>query len=224
MSLGICVLISGSGSNLQAIIHAVERGQIRAVIKRVISNVPDVQGLERAKRAGINTSVVNHKNYASREEFEQALRQEIDQDAPGLVVLAGFMRILTANFTQAYAGRMLNIHPSLLPKYKGLHTHEQALASGDTWHGASVHYVTADLDGGPVICQARMAVFANDTPQSLASRVLQLEHQLYPTVIHWVAEKWLALDQGRVTLMGYPLEAPLYLEELPEELLLDVML
>ncbi|ACR10680.1 phosphoribosylglycinamide formyltransferase [Teredinibacter turnerae] len=198
----LVVLISGSGSNLQAIIDAQSAGQLPIEICAVISNREGVLGLERAAQAGIATRVLNHKSYESREAFDGALSAQIDAFEPDLVVLAGFMRILTAEFTNHYLGKMINIHPSLLPKYQGLHTHQRALEAGDAEHGVSVHFVTAELDGGPVISQARVPVLSSDTADTLAARVLEQEHLLYPRVIGWFAQGRLSMKDGKAFLDG----------------------
>lgn len=207
----VVVLISGSGSNLQAIIDQQEAGNLPIQIVAVISNKADVYGLTRAKNHGIATRVLNHKDFESRDSFDAALVTEIDSFRSDLVVLAGFMRILTPAFTLHYQGRMLNIHPSLLPKYQGLHTHQRAIDAGDTEHGVSVHFVTAELDGGPVVGQTRVPVLADDTAESLAARVLQQEHKLYPEVIRWFAEGRLKMYKGLALLDGEPvsLRSPL---------------
>jgi phosphoribosylglycinamide formyltransferase-1 len=179
----IVILISGGGSNMAAIVRAAQAEQWPARIAAVISNKADAGGLAFAQANGIPTVVVPSKDYASRDEFDAALRTAIDGFSPDLVVLAGFMRILTAPFVDHYAGRMLNIHPSLLPHFPGLHTHRQALAAGHDRHGATVHIVTAELDHGPVLGQAEVAVLPGDTEDALAARVLQQEHILYPRVI-----------------------------------------
>jgi phosphoribosylglycinamide formyltransferase-1 len=179
----IVILISGGGSNMAAIVRAARQEQWPAQIAAVISNKADAGGLQFAAEQGIPTVVVDHKHYASREAFDGALREAIDAYAPDLVVLAGFMRILTAPLVEHYAGRMLNIHPSLLPKYPGLHTHRQALAAGDAQHGATVHVVTAELDHGPMLDQAVIDILPGDTETSLAQRLLVEEHKLYPRAI-----------------------------------------
>ena len=212
--LPIVVLISGSGSNLQAIIDAAERGGLPVEIRAVISNRPGVLGLARAKKAGIPAEVLDHTDFASREDYDRALMTLIDRFQPGLVVLAGFMRLLSDAFTDHYAGRMLNIHPSLLPAYKGLHTHRRVLEDGASVHGASVHFVTAELDGGPVIAQVRVPVHPGDSPERLAARVLEQEHRLYPEVIRWFAEGRLRLgEDGRAWLDGEPLDEPVTLDD-----------
>ncbi|WP_150305521.1 phosphoribosylglycinamide formyltransferase [Pseudomonas saliphila] len=201
----IVVLISGSGSNLQALIDKLDRqyGEIVAVL----SNRPDAYGLERARRAGINTLVLDHKDYADRESFERAMIARLDEVAPDLLILAGFMRILTTEFVSHFQGRLLNIHPSLLPKYKGLHTHKRALEAGDSEHGATVHFVTEELDGGPLVVQARVPVIPGDTPESLAERVQHQEHVLYPLTMNLFASGRLRLIDGRACLDNKPLGA-----------------
>lgn len=206
--LRVVVLISGSGTNLQAIIDAQQRGALPVDIKAVISNRPGVAGLQRAQRAGIPALVVDHTAFSSRESFDQALREKIDAFAPHLVVLAGFMRILTPPFVQHFAGRMLNIHPSLLPKYQGLNTHQRALAAGEQYHGASIHFVTTELDGGPVVAQAQLMIQPGESPAALAARVQTLEHGLYPQVIEWFARGRLKCEHGHAFLDGQLLSSP----------------
>jgi phosphoribosylglycinamide formyltransferase-1 len=194
----IVILISGRGSNMEAVVRAAQAEQWPARIAAVISNKADAGGLAFAQAHGIATAVVANKDYASRAEFDAALQQEIDRHAPDLVVLAGFMRILTPGFVAHYDGRLLNIHPSLLPLFPGLHTHQQALDTGQTVHGATVHFVTAELDHGPVVAQAQVAVLPGDTEDSLAARVLVQEHQLYPHAIRLFIEDRLSIDNGLV--------------------------
>lgn len=189
----IVILISGRGSNMQSIVNAAKAEQWPAQIAAVISNRADAEGLLFAQQHDIPTAVVVSKNYPDRQEFDAALLAQIEQYSPDLVVLAGFMRILTPQFVHFYAGRMLNIHPSLLPDFKGLHTHQQALQAGVSEHGATVHLVTAELDHGPILDQARVAVLPNDTEDSLAQRVLEQEHVLYPRVIRQIVEGKLSL-------------------------------
>lgn len=189
----LVILISGSGSNLQAFIEQCATGQLNAEITAVISNKADAFGLERAKKAGIDTQTINHKDFQSREEFDTALADVISSYQPDVIILAGFMRILTASFVTRFLGKLLNIHPSLLPKYPGLNTHQRAIDAGDKQAGASVHFVTAELDGGPVVLQASVPVQANDTADSLAKRVLEQEHIIYPLATQWLLE-------GRLTL------------------------
>jgi len=208
-ALPVVILISGRGSNLQAIIDAVAGGQLAVDIRAVISNRPNSTGLQRANEAGIATAVVDHTRFSERLAFDQALQTCIDQYNPALVILAGFMRILSAEFVAHYRGRMLNIHPSLLPDFPGLHTHQRALNAGCKLHGASVHFVTADIDGGPLVLQTRVPVHTDDTADSLAARVLEQEHRLYPLAIRWFAEGRLALDEnGQALLDGAILTAP----------------
>jgi phosphoribosylglycinamide formyltransferase-1 len=182
--LPVVVLISGSGSNLQAIIDA----DLPITIRAVISNRADAYGLTRAEQAGIPTAVLDHKAYPDRESYDAALQALIDSYRPGLLVLAGFMRILSDGFVRHYEGRMINIHPSLLPKYRGLDTHARAIAAGDAEAGCSVHFVTPELDSGPIIIQARVTIRDGDTPETLAARVLEQEHRIYPEAIRKFAE------------------------------------
>lgn len=217
--LPVVVLISGRGSNLQAIINCVHEGSLPVEIRAVISNRPEAAGLRLAGAAGIHTEVIDHTGYTDRAAFDRALQRCIDRHAPRLVILAGFMRILTPAFVEHYRGRMLNIHPSLLPDFPGLDTHRRVLEAGVAEHGASVHFVTADTDGGPVIAQARVPVEPGDTPESLAARVLEQEHRLYPLAILWYALGRIREDAGGCALFdGTPLSAPVDMagiEELP---------
>jgi phosphoribosylglycinamide formyltransferase-1 len=192
------VLISGGGTNLQAIIDAIEAAHIRARIGVVISNRPDAGGLARAAAAGIATEVLDHRDYATREAYDQVLGDRLEAQRPDLVVLAGFMRILGAAFVARFPGRLINIHPSLLPAYRGLHTHERVLAAGEREHGCSVHYVIPALDAGPVIAQAVVPVHPGDTAEQLAARVQAMEHHLYPRVVGWIAEGRVRFEQGAV--------------------------
>ena len=201
----IVVLISGSGSNLQALIDAAEMGGINGHIVAVISNKPDVYGLTRAQNAKIPTEVVDHTAFDGRQAFEAELSKVINRYSPDLIVLAGFMRILNSEFVQPYEGKMLNIHPSLLPKYKGLHTHRRALENGDTEHGVSVHFVTSELDGGPVIAQRTVKVEKSDTEQSLQAKVQQQEHQLYPEVVARFCNDRLEYKDGKAYMDKKPL-------------------
>jgi len=205
--LPLVVLISGSGSNLQAIIDAAAK-DLPAKVAAVISNREDAYGLERARTANIETRVLDHKPYANREAYDQALIELIDSFQPGLVILAGFMRILSPLFVQHYQGQLLNIHPSLLPKHKGLHTHKRALEAGDAVHGASVHFVTEELDGGPVILQAQVPVETDDTEETLAARVLKQEHIIYPQVVRWFAEGRITMNSNQLMMDGLPLNSP----------------
>lgn len=192
--MSLVVLISGRGSNLQAILDA------GIAVRAVISNRADAKGLLLAERRGVATRVVPHREFASREVFDAALAEEIERHAPQLVALAGFMRILTPGFVARYAGRLVNVHPSLLPAFPGLDTHERALAAGVKLHGCTVHFVTAELDHGPIIVQAAIPVRAGDTAASLAARVLEQEHVVYPQAIRWFLEGRLRRDGERVTL------------------------
>jgi len=196
----VVILISGSGSNLQAIIDASNEGNCPINIRAVISNRPDVKGLERASAAGIETVVIDHKQFDGREAFDQELMSRIDRYQPSLLILAGFMRILTSQFVEHYNGRLLNIHPALLPDFPGLNTHERALESGVKLHGASVHFVTTEVDGGPIVLQASVPVKTDDTAKTLAANVLEQEHQIYPLVIKWYAEKRLVLEKNKPLL------------------------
>ena len=202
MTSKIVVLISGSGTNLQAIIDATQNGQINGEICAVISNRPDVFGLTRAEQAGIKSIVLDHKLFDTREAYDAALMQKIDGFNPDLVVLAGFMRILTPGLVQNYLGKMLNIHPSLLPKYQGLNTHQRAIDAKDKEHGVSVHFVTEELDGGPVVLQAKVDILPNDTAQELAQRVHKQEHVIYPLVVQWFCEQRLTMDNDNAVLDG----------------------
>lgn len=203
--LPIVVLISGSGSNLQAIIDRIADGSINARICAVISNQADAYGLQRAREANIPTEVIAHSRFNNRVDFDAELTRVINQYKPELIVLAGFMRILTDDFVNHFYGKMINIHPSLLPKYRGLHTHRRALEAGDKEHGLSVHFVTAELDGGPIIIQKSVPVLDDDNEESLAQRVLKQEHQAYPQVIQWFAEKRLQLVNNQVIMDNTPI-------------------
>jgi len=204
-ALPIVVLISGSGTNLQAIIDQIQQGNINAEIKAVISNRPDVKGLQRARDAGIAAEALDHTQFASRKNFDQALQLRIDHYQPKLVVLAGFMRILTDDFVNHYSDRMINIHPSLLPDFRGLNTHQRALDAGRTQHGVSVHIVTNELDSGPVVLQAIIDVNSDDTADSLAARIHQQEHIIYPMVIGWFAAGRLSCKNNQAMLDNKPL-------------------
>lgn len=200
----IVVLISGSGSNLQAIIDDTANDQHCRVVG-VLSNKESAYGLERAKKAGIETAVIDHTRFDSRLAFDTALIKQIDAWQADLVVLAGFMRILTNEFVQHFSGRLLNIHPSLLPKYKGTNTHQRALDAGDSEHGCTVHFVSEELDGGAPIIQAATLIEQDDTVDSLIHKVHQLEHQIYPIAVSWFASERITLKSNRVYLDGSPL-------------------
>jgi len=195
MTLRVAVLISGRGSNLQALIDACAAENFPAEIVTVLSNVPDVYGLERAGDAGIATDVVDHKAFADREAFEMALQQKLIEADIEFVCLAGFMRILTDGFVARWQGRMINIHPSLLPAFKGLHVHEQALAAGVRFSGCTVHFVIPEMDAGQIITQGVVPVLGDDTPDTLAARILEAEHRCYPAALRLIAE-------GRVKIEG----------------------
>ncbi|AUU92285.1 MULTISPECIES: phosphoribosylglycinamide formyltransferase [Enterobacteriaceae] len=198
----IVVLISGNGSNLQAIIDACKQKKINGTIRAVFSNKADAFGLERAREANIPAHALLASQFASREAFDRELMQEIDAYAPDIVVLAGYMRILSPDFVAHYAGRLINIHPSLLPKYPGLHTHRQVLENGDDVHGTTVHFVTDELDGGPVILQAQVPVFEGDTEEDVTARVQTQEHAIYPLVVSWFVDGRLAMQENKAWLDG----------------------
>jgi len=203
----LVVLISGSGSNLQAIIDAVAKQQIDATISAVISNRASAYGLQRAAKANIKTIVIDHTEFTQREDFDSALCRQLDELKPDLVALAGFMRILSDNFIQQHKGKILNIHPSLLPEFKGLDTHRRVIEAGKTLHGASVHFVDNELDSGPVVLQAEIAVENNDE-QNLAKRVLEQEHIIYPIAIQWFIEGRLTLVNNQVLLDNISMQQP----------------
>jgi phosphoribosylglycinamide formyltransferase-1 len=201
----LVVLISGGGSNLQALIDAIAAGTIIATIELVISNKVDAMGLARAHKVGIETRVINHLEFGSREAFDRELIHAIDDKQPELVILAGFMRIFTAHLTHHYDGRMLNIHPSLLPQFKGTNTHERAIEAEVEQHGASVHFVSSELDGGAIVLQALVPVLELDSPSALAARVLVQEHIIYPIAIKWFCEGRLKLNNNAVLMDGHQL-------------------
>jgi phosphoribosylglycinamide formyltransferase-1 len=202
MSSKIVVLISGGGTNLQAIINACNDENYPAEVVAVVSNKVDAYGLTRANNAGIKAVSLSHKAFSSREAYDQALIQEIATFNADLIVLAGFMRILTPQFVQHFQGKLINIHPSLLPKYQGLNTHQRAIDAGDDVHGVSVHFVTEELDGGPVILQAKVPIFDGDSSEELADRVHEQEHRIYPLVIKWFAQNRLAMNDDTAVLDG----------------------
>ena len=203
----LAILISGRGSNMQAFIEACASGELDAQISVVISNNMDAAGLERAAQAGIATCCIDHRAFPSRETFDQALVDQLQARRADLVILAGFMRILTPVFIKPFAGRLLNIHPSLLPKYPGLHTHQRALDAGDTEAGVTVHFVTPELDGGPPIIQARVPIVAGDNAQTLAARVIVEEHVIYPLAAQWYLQGRLKLTNQGAYLDGNPIPA-----------------
>jgi len=196
----ITILISGRGSNMAAVIDAAATGRIEGAVTHVISNRANAGGLAYARQHGIATSVVDHRAYPSRDAFDAALAEAIDRGEPDLVVLAGFMRILGADFVNRYEGRMLNIHPSLLPAYPGTQTHRRVLEDHGQRHGCTVHFVTPDVDGGPIVAQAEVRVFPDDDVATLAARVLEQEHRLLPEVVGWFCDGRLRLDAGRVCI------------------------
>ena len=208
----IVILISGSGTNLQAIIDAVAAGQINASISAVISNRADAKGLDRARQQHINAVIIDQNKYDDRASYDQALISEIDKYKPDLIVLAGFMRILSAEFISHFNNIILNIHPSLLPEFKGLHTHRRALEASKKTHGASVHFVSNELDSGPVVIQAEVPVLANDTEDALAERVLHQEHVIYPMAIAWYIDGRLEVNGNTVLLDDNTLQRPVLWE------------
>jgi phosphoribosylglycinamide formyltransferase-1 len=209
----IVVLISGSGSNLQALLDGCATGFIPGNITGVISNKANAYGLKRAEAAGVATAVLSHKGFDSREDYDQALIAAVEQFKPDLIVLAGFMRILTPEFVQHFSGKLLNIHPSLLPKYQGLATHQRAIDAGDTEHGCSVHFVTEQLDGGPVILQAKVPIFPGDDASVVAERVHAQEHQIYPLVVRWFCQDRLQQKANEAWLDGNLLPAQGYAQD-----------
>ncbi|MBU2874426.1 phosphoribosylglycinamide formyltransferase [Marinobacter salexigens] len=209
----ILVLASGSGTNFQALLDASRGRDFPGQIVALGCNQPKAFALERAAQANVETFVVNHKEFGSREEFDAALMAHILRYNPDLIVLAGFMRILTTDFVRAFRGKLVNIHPSLLPKYTGLNTHQRALDAGDAVHGVSIHFVTEELDGGPVIAQAEVTVTAEDTCETLAEKVQQKEHLLYPIVVRWFCEGRIQLGDEQVLFDGQAIETPMRLTD-----------
>jgi phosphoribosylglycinamide formyltransferase-1 len=197
----IVILISGRGSNLKAILQSTQNGTLNTEVAAVISNQKNAQGLDIAREFGINAISFDHKDFASREAFDQELITTIDQLKPDLVVLAGFMRLLTDHFVDHFEGRLINIHPSLLPSFPGLRTHEQAIAKGVKWHGATVHFVSKEMDEGPIIIQGVVPVLPGDTPEILADRVLEIEHRIYVQAIKWYIDDQLRLEKGIVSVI-----------------------
>ena len=199
----VAILISGRGSNMVALIEAAKDSSYPAEIALVVSNNLQAEGIAYARSAGIATTIIDHTDYGkNRKAFEQALQAELERSGIEIVCLAGFMRLLTPWFIDRWQGRMLNIHPALLPKFKGLHTHEQALSAGANKHGATVHFVTADMDAGPIVCQASVPVRKDDTAETLAARVLTVEHKIYPLALKWLAEGSLRINEGTCRLDG----------------------
>jgi phosphoribosylglycinamide formyltransferase-1 len=208
-----CVLVSGNGSNLQALIDARGAGKLNIEITHVISNVASANGLKRAAEAGIPTSILEHGSFASRDEFDRALALLMTSGEPDLVVLAGFMRIIGPRVLEPFAGKMINLHPSLLPLYKGTETYRRALEAGDLTHGASIHFVTGELDGGPVISQVTIPILKNDDPQSLAARLAPMEHRLVVATVRFMAEHRVECREGAVIIDGMRQERPLQLQD-----------
>lgn len=209
----IVVLISGSGSNLQAFIDAANENRLGGKIVAVLSNKANAYGLLRAAQAGIDPIVVEHSDFESREAFDRVLMSRISQYQPDLIILAGFMRILTPEFVKAYNGKLLNIHPSLLPKYPGLHTHRRALQNEDQYHGTSVHYVTDELDGGPIIAQARMTLDHRASEELVMQQIQELEHQLYPQVAAWFLSDRLVMRKDGIYFDNKKLHQPILVEQ-----------
>ncbi len=207
MTHRLAVLISGTGSNLQAILDAIDAGELPARVSLVLSNKAGAAGLARAERAGVPAQAIDHRGFPDRASFDQAMIERIDAHGADTVVLAGFMRILSPGFVRHYQGRLINIHPSRLPKYPGLNTHARALEAGDREHGCSLHFVTDELDGGPLIAQARFPVAANDTAETLSEKVQAREHRLYPQVLRWRAQQRLQMTDQGVELDGERLPA-----------------
>ena len=207
MTQRIVVLLSGRGSNFQSLLNASLTGELAGNIDLVISNRPQAGGLTIANSANIDTALIDHQAYATRDDFDADLAGVINRVSPDLIVLAGFMRILTQGFVSQFAGRLLNIHPSLLPLYPGLNTHQRALDNGDTHAGATVHYVTGELDGGPSVIQARVPIESGDTKEQLATRILRVEHQIYPQAVNWHLTGRLALQDGVLYKDSIPLPA-----------------
>lgn len=210
--LRLAILISGNGSNLQSIIDAIEAGELEAEIKAVISNNRKAYGLLRATRHGLHTWVLDHRDYPNRDRFDHVLQHYLEAIDPDFIVLAGFMRILGPRLIEAFENRILNIHPSLLPAYKGLDTHQRALDNGEMRHGVSIHVVTAKLDDGPIIVQASYPIEAGDRAEDLQQRGHRLEHQMYPQVLRWLAEGKLVIDHGRLFYEQVALENPIQFE------------
>jgi phosphoribosylglycinamide formyltransferase 1 len=206
--LRLGILISGRGSNMEAVARACREKRIDATVSVVISDREDAGGLAVARELAIETAVVPRKSFADRAAFESALAERIEAHHAEVIVLAGFMRVLSPEFAERYEGRLINIHPALLPKHRGLHTHSRVLEARDAEHGASVHFATAELDGGPVVLQSRLAVRSNESEHELAARVLETEHVILPKVIGWLAEGRLKWRDGKGWLDGRPLEAP----------------
>ncbi len=210
--LSLAVLVSGNGSNLQAIIDAIENNQLNAEIKVVVSNKADAYGLVRAKKHQIKTMVLSHRDFPRRQDYDDQLLSYLRVLELDFIVLAGFMRILGADFVQAFASKILNIHPSLLPTYKGLHTHQRALDNNESEHGVSIHLVTAELDDGPVLIQARFSIDPTDSAADLQRKGHQLEHKMYPQLLQWLSEKKLTIEAKQILNGNHPIKQPLVFE------------
>lgn len=208
----VVVLISGRGSNMRVLAERAASGALPIDVRAVLSDKAEAQGLQTARELGIATEALSARSFADREAFDAALADRIEAYGPKLIVLAGYMRILSSAFVQRFAGRMINIHPSLLPKYPGLRTHERVLAAGDSVHGASVHFVTEDLDSGPVILQGRVPVLPSDTPESLSARVQRAEHIIYPQAVDWLAQGRVAMRGGQTWMDDKPCPTPPVIE------------
>ena len=208
----VAILISGSGTNLQSFIDQVDDLQLNCDISVVFSNCEDAYGLVRAKKAGIATAALSHKRFSDREDFDKAVAKILDEHAPDLIILAGFMRILSAWFVRRYEGKILNIHPALLPLYPGLHTHERVLDAGDSHHGSTVHFVTEELDGGPRILAGRIKVLTNESPEELRARVQAVEHRIYPQAAQLFAEGQVSYRNGEVWMNGNIMAEPLLVD------------
>ena len=204
MTKRVAVLLSGRGSNFQSLLHTSLEGSLGGEISLVVSNRPNAGGLNIAQDAGIETALIDHQRYPTREAFDRDLAVALDRAQPDLVVLAGFMRILTPEFVRRFSGRLMNIHPSLLPLYPGLHTHQRALDNGDNHAGATVHYVTGELDGGPPVLQAKVHVNSGDDADALAGRVLEIEHRIYPVAVNWHLTDRLTWQDGNLLKDGLP--------------------
>jgi phosphoribosylglycinamide formyltransferase-1 len=209
-ALRLAVLISGSGSNLQAIMDAIESGNLHARIDTVVSNNPNAFGLQRAGKHGLPTTVIDHHDFSSRELYDDALRRHLQSVAPDFIVLAGYMRILSPAFVRAFEHRILNIHPSLLPSYRGLDTYQRALDNAESRHGVSIHLVTAELDDGPILLQGSYPIEAGDSAADLQAKGHRLEHQMYPLLLRWLSEGKLNIDNtGRIHYEQIPLDQPI---------------
>jgi len=211
-SCNTAILISGSGTNLQSFIDDVASGELELSLSIVFTNRANAYGLTRARDAGIATACIEHRDYADRQSFDHAVAQTLDKAEPELLLLAGYMRILSPWFVNHYAGRILNMHPALLPAFPGLDTHQRVLDAGDTWHGSTVHFVTDELDAGPRILQGRLTVDAEESADELATRVQAIEHQIYPQAANWFANGRLAYHDGAAWLDGERLDEPIVMD------------